>query len=395
MSRSKRLHEVLPREQSGSRTPQQYYYQYCQVANECFGLFESSEKLCVFCEWHDDFVTEHGSDSSVDIYAFSQVKTKSLNRGPWKLNEIFGAGGRGKELKQDSAFFRMVQNYLVFKEQCRQFIFVTNTGVDDKLHKFMQGIAGCDSISTLTGDIKKEFAKLWSAYKPHFNSGTEEEFLRLLKKFEIKAEVGTLGDHINLLRSQVEDRVREFCEIDLKRSQAERITNNIIDLVRKRSQHQIKTLPIPEKALQSAKAIRAEDVFACLPLSKDGLKVLQSGKGDIKANVLALSRLHRLCQDSDIPEELISEICNFKVKWDLWIQEKKHDFDESDVSAIKLECIKALSDKNTSFDALGERAKDIAKQFNPKLPAHVQVSESLILGFIFSLASQMERKPNE
>ncbi|MCC7406353.1 MAG: DUF4297 domain-containing protein [Bdellovibrionales bacterium] len=395
MSRSKRLNEVLPREQAGARTPQQYDYQYCQVANECFGLFESSDKLCVFCEWHDDFVTEHKSTSAVDIYAFHQVKTKALNRGPWKLNELFGAGGKGKGLKQDAAFFRMVQNYLVFKEQCRQFVFVTNTGIDADLSAFLQDISSNTSEAGLNAKSQKYFSKIWTEYQPHFNGGAIGDFFQLLKRFQIQAETDHLGEHIKLLRSRVEDRVKEFCEIELKRTHAERIATNIIELIRKRSQHQIKTLPIHEDALQTSKSIKAEDVFAFLPLSKDGLKALQTGNQQIRDNILALSRLHRLCQDSKIPDSLIADICGFKVKWDLWIQEKKHDIDSADLDSIKLECIKALSDNDTSFKTLGERAQDIVKVFNPKLPGHTQVSDTLILGFIFSIASQMERKSDD
>ncbi len=226
MNKLKKLHEVLPREQAGSRTSQQYDYQYCQVATECFGLFETSEKLCVFCEWHDDFVTEHSTSSPIDIYAFTQVKTKALNRGPWKLNEIFGAGGNGKTLKQDSPFFRMLQNYLVFKNQCRKFIFVTNSAADPKLASFLQDISKSGAPSALTGNSKKEFDKLWKSYQPHFNGASDVDFHSLLMKFEIKSEVGNLGEHINLLRTQIQDRVKEFCEIDLKSSHAERIRYN-------------------------------------------------------------------------------------------------------------------------------------------------------------------------
>ena len=224
MNKQQKLHEVKPREQAGSRTAQQYEYQYCQVANECFGLFETSEKLCVFCEWHDDFVTQHENVTQIDIYAFSQVKTKSLNNGPWKLNEVFGAGGKGKKLNKNSPFYRMFQNFLVFQNFCRKFIFVTNSGISSEIKSLLQDINKKVKPNDLEEKNKKEFEKIWKKYHQEINSVTKNDFFNLLRKFEIKSESGQLGEHIELLRTKIQDRVKEFCEIDLKSSEAKRIT---------------------------------------------------------------------------------------------------------------------------------------------------------------------------
>lgn len=169
--------------------------------------------------------------------------------------------------------------------------------------------------------------------------------------------MGHLGEHVSLLRGQVQDQVKIYCEIDLKRSHAERITDNIIDLVRQRSQQQIKSLPVTPEQLKQAKSISAEDILSFLPLSRDGLRELQAGGSEIRENVLSLSRLHRLCKNSGIPEKFIPQICGFKAGWDLWIQDKKLDFEEPDLESLKVECIKALSGEDTSLSSLGEEAK--------------------------------------
>lgn len=386
MNTNKKLNEVTPREQSGALTAEQYEYQYTKTAEACFGLLEASESICVFCEWHDDFVTEY-ENSRIGIYAFHQVKIKALNRGPWTITEIFGTGKAG--LNTDCPFFRMAENHKIFRGHCKSFVFITNNGIKLEISNFLDVLAKAPNYSDLKGKDEKLFSKLWKLYRIPLAEYDENDFFILLKSFKIEPESGNLGEHTNILRTQIQDKVKEFCEFNLNGNQTKRITTNLIEMIRQKAQNRIKTIPIDEASLKARKAIKSTDILDLLPLSKDGLKALQSGRDDLKQNIIILSRLQRLCKKSGIDEKYIKVICDLKVSWDIWYLNKQHQFEDKDLSSIKYECTKALTEES-GIDELDAKADQIVKLLNPKISKQTQLTKELVIGFIFSLAAQME-----
>ena len=56
-----RLGEVEPRERSGAGTAQRYEFQYQRTARATLTLLDdASDHVCVYCDWHDDYVIEVG-----------------------------------------------------------------------------------------------------------------------------------------------------------------------------------------------------------------------------------------------------------------------------------------------------------------------------------------------
>ena len=69
----RRLGEVEPRERTGARTGRMYEYQYERTARATLDLLADSTKhICVYCDWHDDYVIEIGDPPT--RYLFHQVK---------------------------------------------------------------------------------------------------------------------------------------------------------------------------------------------------------------------------------------------------------------------------------------------------------------------------------
>jgi hypothetical protein len=85
----RRLGQVEPRERVGAQTGRKYEYQYERTALAALDLLDDVRKyVCVYCDWHDDYVVEAGD--SPTHYIFHQVKGRKSSRGPWKFSEFFG-----------------------------------------------------------------------------------------------------------------------------------------------------------------------------------------------------------------------------------------------------------------------------------------------------------------
>jgi len=74
-----RLGEVEPRERAGAQTGRKYEYQYERTARASLDLLvDSCKQVCVYCDWHDDYVAEVGD--SPTRYVFHQVKGRSTSQ---------------------------------------------------------------------------------------------------------------------------------------------------------------------------------------------------------------------------------------------------------------------------------------------------------------------------
>ena len=84
-----RLGEIEPRERVGAQTGRKYEYQYERTARAALGLLaDGPNHVCVYCDWHDDYVIEIGDPPT--RYEFHQVKGRKSSQGPWSFREFFG-----------------------------------------------------------------------------------------------------------------------------------------------------------------------------------------------------------------------------------------------------------------------------------------------------------------
>src|SRR4051794_17600991 len=84
-----RLGQIEPRERAGAQTGRRYEYQYERTARAALNLLSgSAQHVCVYCDWHDDYVVEIGAPPT--RYVFHQVKARKLSVGPWKFTDFFG-----------------------------------------------------------------------------------------------------------------------------------------------------------------------------------------------------------------------------------------------------------------------------------------------------------------
>jgi Cap4 dsDNA endonuclease len=84
-SGGQRLGHLEPRERAGAQTGRKYEYQYERTARAALDLLaEDAKHVCVYCDWHDDYVVETGQPPT--RYVFHQVKGRKSSQGPWKFS---------------------------------------------------------------------------------------------------------------------------------------------------------------------------------------------------------------------------------------------------------------------------------------------------------------------
>ncbi len=162
------IHEVTPREQVGARTGELYEYQYHQAAAEALSLINDADTLCVYCEWHDDYVTERSPG-----YVFFQVKTRTKSKGPWPFTELFGLGKKPKGkprpvINKNSIFAHLWDHTQKFGPRCTQFIFVSDAGIDAQLEDILDQTKKVADPGALPPKVRETFKQLRQSLEPEF-----------------------------------------------------------------------------------------------------------------------------------------------------------------------------------------------------------------------------------
>ena len=138
-----------------------YEFQYQRTARATLTLLDdASDHVCVYCDWHDDYVIEVGAPPT--RYVFHQVKGRSSARRPWTFSEFFGV--REKKgakptaeppaVSKSGLFPLMLHHHHNFGDSCAGLAFVTNAGIDPALSGFIRDVAAANDIVALHQSTK-------------------------------------------------------------------------------------------------------------------------------------------------------------------------------------------------------------------------------------------------
>jgi hypothetical protein len=377
---------VQPREQVGAATGAAYEYQYHQAAAEALVLLERADAICIYCEWHDDFVTE---TSEVCSYHFHQVKTRQKARGPWTWKEFFGYSKKGKDgqeprLKPDSIFSHLWDHTKKFSSRCGSFEFITNAGIAIELTNLLEDARQLDSADKLPEKSEEIFAKVMVQAKGTFPEITDKTLFGFLQRLIVKEALGEV-QNLNETKILIAGRISTASEVDLQMSEAKKIGAQLVAAVRDKSHLTLKSLPATLDELRTKKGLMIQDILGVLSLSVEGYKELREGGREA---VITLSRLQRYCKRNQIAEELIPHLCTYKVGWAAWWMEQRNVVDELDYLALKSECadiLMAHSSGTLKIDKLVEQAKSLADKYRNVLPSSSPLTNELVMGLIVTL----------
>lgn len=392
VSRGLRLGQVEPRERVGAQTGRKYEFQYERTARAALDLLsDGAEQVCVYCDWHDDYVVELGSPSA--RYVFHQVKGRKSSQGPWKFNEFFGVLNK-KTAKPSKTPAPVTTNAIVplmllhhknFGDRCAGLAFVTNAGLDPALSHFLKIVGRTNSEADLPDEVRYAFqhvARAYTATDPPLTSSAADLFT-WLRGLKVYTDRGHLEDQDAALL-ELANVVVEYSEIDLLQRQAKQIAREIVSRVRGKAAHSTTVVPTSDEQLRRDKGIVIVELLNVLSLSTQAYEQLKAGEG--RDTVKTLSRLQRFCLKNGMDDFLVT-ICEFKVRWDVWRTIERHFMNSADYLLLESKAKAVLKAGLTIEKAVAE-AKDIAKQFNGLMATPLTTEH--VMGLLFSLAAQAE-----
>lgn len=387
-----RLGQVEPRERAGAQTGRKYEYQYERTARAALDLLADSAKhVCVYCDWHDDYVIETGDPPT--CYVFNQVKGRKSSQGPWTFAEFFGVAMKKAKtpskkpaaVKTNAVVPLMLLHYKNFSDSCAGLAFVTNAGLDPALSTFLETISRSANEAALPEDARIAFehiARAYAATNPSVAPSAADLFA-WLRGLRVHTDQGQLeGADAALL--ELADIVVDYSEIDLRQRQAKQIAREIVNRVRGKVAHCTTVVPTSDDQLRRDKGIVITELLSVLSLSAQAYEELKAGAG--RDTVKTLSRLHRFCLNNSMKDHLVS-VCGFKARWDMWRTVERHFLKSTDYVLLEGKAHEVLKARMTVGRMVGE-AKDIAKQF-AGLTATPLTPED-VMGLIFSLAAESE-----
>jgi hypothetical protein len=386
------LGDIEPRERAGAQTGRKYEYQYERTGRAALDLLAPhGEHVCVYCDWHDDYVVEIGLPPTQ--YAFHQVKGRKSSQGPWKFSEFFGVQKKKAktptkqpaEVASDAILPRMLLHRKNFGINCAGLAFVTNAGLDPALSDFLQDLQASADEAHLPEEAKPAFSHVARAYlaaTPPLAASSEELF-DALKEVRIFTDQGHLENEEAALL-ELGNVIGDYSEIDLLQRQSKQIAREIIGRVRSKAAYSATVVPASDDQLRQEKGIVIAELLNILSLSAQAYEQLKAGEG--QDTVKTLSRLGRYCAKNDMTQHLV-QICQFKAQWDVWRTIERHFLTSADFVLLEGRAKDVLRAGLTIEKAIAE-AKDIANQFGgmtatPLTPEHA-------LGLMFSIAAQVE-----
>lgn len=389
-----RLGHVEPRERAGAQTGRKYEYQYERTARAALDLLDDDAKhVCIYCDWHDDYVIETGQPPT--SYIFHQVKGRKSSQSPWTFSEFFGIrrkqsaspAKRPPAVSTDAIVPRMLLHYQTFGDSCAGLAFVTNSGLDVALAEFLRAIANAPDAASLSAGIRialQHVAHGYETTKPPLAS-SEAVLFAWLRCLVVHTDQGQLENQdAGLL--ELADVVVNYSEIDLLQRQAKQIARDIVTEVRRRVAHSTTVVPASDEQLRRDKGLAVKEILNVLSLSTEAYQQLKAGQG--RDSVKTLSRLQRFCQKHGMTDHII-QICEFKALWDTWRTTERHFVSSVDFMLLEKRAQNLLRTDLTLEKAVAE-AKDIAKQFQNVTATPLTPEQ--VMGLIFSLAAQAEAR---
>lgn len=392
-----RLGEIEPRERAGAQTGRRYEYQYEQTARAALTLLDDAQKhVCVYCDWHDDYVIEAGDPPT--RYIFHQVKTRNSSQGPWTFQQFFGVkkkkaatpANEPPKIGDDAIASLMLLHHGNFAESCAGVAFVTNAGIHPDLEKFLTQLRQVQTLNDLTGEARIAFDHIAHAYlgaEEPLASSPEDLFL-WLRGVTIHSDQGNLT-HEDLALIEIGVRVEDFSEIPLLQRESIQIARQIVSRVRSKVGHITTTIPASDATLRQDKGIVVYDLLKVLSLSQAGYEALK--RGESKDTVKTLSRLQRYCRDHGL-EHVVAQVCRFKADWGVWRTIERH-FIISANYLLLVQRAEGILHGGYELPRMIEEATVIATEFSKHTAT--PLTPEAVLGLMFSIVTNTEEPPIE
>lgn len=384
-TKSPELHDCMPREQVGADTGAKYEFQYFLIAYDALTVLDDQKVVCIYCEWHDDYVIEQGNASAK--YVFCQVKSRGSPA--WNANSLTKVSGskttkqasKNGSSKGGSPLSRMFEHHQQFSDNCGECRFITDGEFGKEFDAFLASVQSAAAESELSPKDTRTFESIAEKLD---KGASKEAVFGFLKKFRTAIAVITSRQMTTEVPTSVlVAEIMKNTEVSLRHKEAVRIANELLGVVRRRSQKKLgPTCNATE--LQQEKGITIRDVLQILSLSVEGYtKLRQKGISAVQT----LSRLQRFAHDHKFPDSAIEIMCSLKATWQAWNQQQGLSLQWPSASLeLQQECSQFLSSTPThDFASMRKQAKQIAQKYEGSFATTSPLSEEHIMGLFLEL----------
>jgi hypothetical protein len=324
---SKKLHEVKVREHSGRDTILRYNLQFKAAAFASLQILDGKEVDRVYCDYMDDFVVRYQIQGK-HVYHFFQVKTKDKRNYQWSISEVSGLKGKGKNLPDAECFEKVRQSFLGklllhainFGMACKQATLMTNVHFRDEVESFIAAVQSGGE-NPHVKFLLDQFGLIFESCSALDANATRG----ILRKFAIHPNVSYIDPNSDDFDAQARSAIYRFSEIDLSHSEITEIARALTELVHKKSFQKI-LCAVTESELDEKAGIGIDELLRVLSISKVAYSTLLKD-GDEKALKNA-SIIQRALKKANANDEMIEFCSRLKVRWDIWVREKRHSIPE-------------------------------------------------------------------
>ena len=326
------LHNAPPRETIGRETALRFRMQYQAAAYAALEILQGGGVDRVYCDYHDDFVVRHSTESGPS-YHFFQVKTKSKLSQQWTLVEVFalkktGALDTEEKLQniRDSIAGKLFAHTVQFGEQCRAVTILSNVHFKDDVEQAVEALQAGSSSKPHLSRLLDKFGSIFAPGK----TLTPVELKKAQAKLSLAPGVHHIGDTLEPFTVAARQAIWTYSEIDLRSHEIDEIARSLVELVMTKSCERISGCTTTD--LDQATAVSLKDLLDVLSISTPVYENLLAGH-DPQA-IKSASILQRKLKQAGASEASIETASRQKVAWDVWLRTNRHVHTEMDLEAL-------------------------------------------------------------
>lgn len=326
------LISTAPAEEVGRETLSRYDMQFQAAAYAALEILEGNGVVCVFCDFHDDFVVKR-EKAGASNYHFYQVKTKGKLNHQWSLLEILGFKKRGQSdgdeaLQRIRASFlgKLLEQALKFGDSCVAVTLLSNVHFEDAVIALVDEWKARKNESKASNLLVGKFSEIFTIDPPLDDSATHDT----LYKLSLSPAVGHIAADREPFVNSARTAIYKYSEVDLNFFEISDLANNLLDMVYQRSKGALADIALID--IEARAGIVLDDLLRVLSISPSAYRALLGGEDD--KVIKTASILQRVLKASGASPTMIEYASVQKVAWDMWFRNARHTYSDFDLAFL-------------------------------------------------------------
>jgi hypothetical protein len=373
------LINAAPTEEVGRETLSRYDMQFQAAAYAALEILEGKGVVCVYCDFHDDFVVKRET-AGLANYHFFQVKTKGKLNYQWTLLDVLAIKKKGQTtdveaLKRIRSSFigKLLEHGIRFGNTCVAVTLLSNVHFEDTVVTIVDEWQARKNDNKASKLVVENFSDIF-AVDPAWAKSVVQD---VLAKLSLQSGANHIGSDREQFVNASRAAIYKYSEIDLEFFEITDLANNLLDMVYQRSKGSLAT--VDKKDIDARAGITLDDLLRVLSISPPAYRALLGGE-DGKV-IKTASILQRVLNTSGASSGMIEFASAQKVAWDIWFRNARHTYAEFDLALL----LQKLDDAYRKWRLAGGTFNDLENLVNqfladPSLAKFSGLSKELIFG---------------